>query len=222
MYSFAPRMRILNGFLQAVTGLHDLAVLSGSRRAQRLFRRGERAARATVRVFDTGAWSLYSARGPESSLGYHQLVRGFLHNLCRRTHRWAYCGAARRFGRYLRQPPRIAVAPLRDVRAGRGRTIAFWLSKVSRVTVVVVRRAGRAGRAGVVMRTNLDLARGGHSLRWTPFRAGRYEVVVTAVGLSGPRAQRRVSVRVAPRRHHHKRHRTDRRATIALHRAQGG
>jgi hypothetical protein len=40
MYSFSPGLRILNGNLQAVTGLRDLAVLGRSRAARVLFRRG--------------------------------------------------------------------------------------------------------------------------------------------------------------------------------------
>ena len=38
MYSFDPGLRILNGFLQSVIGLHDVADLTGSTRARRLYR----------------------------------------------------------------------------------------------------------------------------------------------------------------------------------------
>ena len=47
--------------------------------------RGDRAARAALGGFDTGAWSLYSAAGGESTLPYHQLTTGILGELCRRT-----------------------------------------------------------------------------------------------------------------------------------------
>ena len=72
--------------------------------------------------FDTGAWSLYSQSGRESTLGYHQLVGGFLGNLCRRTDVRTYCSAQRRFARYEREPPRIHLArlapPARGARHG--------------------------------------------------------------------------------------------------------
>jgi len=55
MYSFAPTLRILNGELQAVNGLRDAAVLGRSVRALRLVRAGDRAARAALGGFDTGA-----------------------------------------------------------------------------------------------------------------------------------------------------------------------
>ena len=47
--------------------------------------RGDRAARREVAEFDTGAWSLYSERGAESTLNYHALTAGFLGGLCDRV-----------------------------------------------------------------------------------------------------------------------------------------
>ncbi len=195
MYSFAPRLRILNGNLQAVSGLHDMAALTGSRRARRLYRSGERAARAAVRRFDTGAWSLYAAGGPEASLGYHQLVDGFLGDLCERTRRAAYCGAAQRFSRYQREPTRIALRGRTRTRLGRRASIAFALSKRSRVLVEV------RGARGLALRRVLELGRGPHALGWTPRRRGRYEVRIAAQGPSGPRGTLARDVRVtAPAR----------------------
>jgi hypothetical protein len=190
MYSFSPGLRILNGDLQAITGLRDLAVLGRSRSALALFRRGERAARRAVGAFDTGAWSLYSERGRESTLGYHQLVGQFLGNLCRRTDRRAYCAANRRFVRYEHEPPRIGLARLTGLRARRSATLRFSLSKLATVDVRV------SGRRGVTMDRRLSLWRGTHSLAWVPPARGRYRVRVTAQGPSGPRGVRDESVRV--------------------------
>ncbi|MBW3551761.1 MAG: AMP-binding protein [Proteobacteria bacterium] len=50
MYSFAPQLRIYNGELQALIGLRDVARISRSRRAQRLYERGEPGARRSVRA----------------------------------------------------------------------------------------------------------------------------------------------------------------------------
>jgi len=190
MYSFAPGLRILNGDLQAVAGLHEMAALTGSRRARRLFRNGERAARPAVARFDTGAWSLYAAGGRESSLGYHQLVDGFLGDLCERTGRAAYCGAARRFSRYEREPTRIALRGRTRTRLGRPAPIAFALSKRSRVLVEV-----RGGR-GLALRRVIEATRGRHVVGWMPRRRGRYEVRIAAQGPSGPRGVRARAVRV--------------------------
>ncbi len=215
MYSFAPGLRILNGDLQAVTGLHDMAVLTGSRRARRLYRSGERAARRAVAGYDTGAWSLYSADGRESTLGYHRLVDGFLRNLCRRTRRGAYCGAARRFTRYEREPTRIALRPTGRRRAGRVVPLAFTLSKQSWVTLEV------RGARGLALRRVLHLTRGLHVVPWRPSRRGGYRLRVAAQGVSGPLGVRADGLRVlaAPRSRAERRARAARRAR-ALRRAR--
>ena len=67
MYSFAPALQILNGELQAINGLRDAAVLAGAKPGASS-RSGDRAARRVLPRFDTGAWSLYSAGGRESTL----------------------------------------------------------------------------------------------------------------------------------------------------------
>jgi len=190
MYSFSPGLRILNGDLQAITGLRDLARLGGSRQARVLYRLGERAARRAVRGFDTGAWSLYSEQGRESTLGYHQLVGRFLGNLCRRTGGRTYCSAERRFARYEREPPRIALARTRGLHARRAAGVRFTLSKLATVAVHVT------SRRGVTMSRRLSLPRGSHTLPWTPPRRGRYRVRVEAWGPSGPSGVRADVVRV--------------------------
>ncbi|HYH57659.1 MAG TPA: D-glucuronyl C5-epimerase family protein [Thermoleophilaceae bacterium] len=101
LYSFDPRLRILNGFLQAVTGLHDYARASDDRRARRLWRAGDRRARREVPRYDTGNWSYYALPNKNlSTWSYHVLVTEFLQNLCERLGARVYCKTARRFNRY--------------------------------------------------------------------------------------------------------------------------
>jgi hypothetical protein len=195
MYSFDPSLRILNGELQAVIGLRDTATLLGSGRAWGLYARGERVARRAVRAFDTGAWSLYSQNGRESTLGYHRLLDGFLDGLCRRTHVPVYCATGKRFARYVGEPPRVQVARLAGARVRRPAAITFSLSKVSRVNVVVW------GRRGIELRRSLQLARGRHSLRWVPELRGRHRLRIVATGPAGTVAvvKRTLRARPAPR-----------------------
>jgi hypothetical protein len=189
MYSFMPGLRILNGELQAVIGLRDTATLLHSRRARRLYLRGERVARRAVGAFDTGAWSLYSERGRESTLGYHRLVGDFLGGLCRRTGVRTYCATGRRFARYVREPPRVHVEALRGVRVRQATAIEFSLSKISRVSVRVW------GRRGLELRRDLRLARGRHSVRWVPGWRGRHRLRIVATGPAGTRSVLRRTVR---------------------------
>ena len=93
-YSFAPDLRVLNGFVQSLVGLHDYARLVRRPARHGAVRGGRAAARAhEVPTYDTGAWSLYS-RGSvtrESDLSYHDLLQDFLDGLCNRTSEPVYC-----------------------------------------------------------------------------------------------------------------------------------
>jgi hypothetical protein len=90
-----------------------------------------------------------------------------------------YCATADHFTAYLTQPPQIA---LRDSRPRQGRPAAvnFMLSKVSTVTVTLIR-----GGALAFLRT-MQLGHGYHSFGWgRPQKAGPYAVRVRAVDLAG-------------------------------------
>ena len=180
MYSFSPGLRIFNGELQAVSGLGELASLFPDRRALRLFRRGERGARAMVEASDTGAWSLYSYAGREATLSYHQLIEEFLGDMCDRTDRATYCDAERRFARYEREPTRIGIAPLQRLRARHTTTVRFRISKISSVKVRLY------DREGLAFSREMTLPYGTHQVGWTPLKRGRYRVRIEAQGPSGP------------------------------------
>ena len=186
LYSSHAGLDVLNGQLQAVIGLHEVARLLGSDRAATLWRDAEAAARASLGAFDTGAWSLYSRSGRESTLGYHRLVRRFLERLCRRTGRAPYCDAAQRFRRYERTPPRVSVAVAGRPRAASAAGFAVTLDKGSRVTV-------RAGSRRVF---DGWLERGAHRLRWVPARRGQATLTASATGPEGLSSSARDTVRV--------------------------
>lgn len=195
MYSTQPSQRVLNGHLQAITGLRDAARLGAGRRAWRAFHRGDRAARAALGSFDTGAWALYSAGGREANLNYFLLMRDQLAGLCARTSARTYCRGDERFARYLREPPRIRLFVGTRLRPRRPARVRFTLSKISTVTVAVAARRGR------LLVRRLQLPRGVHTVGWWPPRRGRYRVTVSAVGLSGHRAARSRTVVVRARHH---------------------
>jgi hypothetical protein len=191
LYSFSPSHRVLNGGLQAVLGLRDTGALLHSKRARRLFRAGDRAARRELADYDTGAWSLYSERGAESTLSYHSLTAGFLAGLCDRTGAKAYCRVSQRFSRYEREPTRIGLDRLKGTRWDRPRRVRFTLSKVSSVKVRVWGTRGMS-----VSRDFAKLPRGTHSFAWRPPGRGRYRVRIEAKGPSGPVGVEQRTVRV--------------------------
>lgn len=184
-YSFAPHLRILNGFVQSLVGLYDFGRLAHDATAQKLFTYGERAARREVPRFDTGSWSLYS-RGTdthESDLNYHRVLIDFLTSLCDRTDEPTYCDAVTSFQHDLKTPPALRLLT-RRLRAGQAGRLRFRLSKVSRVTVQL-RRGGKLALSRTVL-----LGHGTHSLTVVPPRSTRaYDVTLRATDLADNAAQ---------------------------------
>ena len=197
-YSFEPKLRILNGFIQSLVGLYDYGRLAADDRAKQLFATGEARALQEVPTYDTGAWSLYS-RGSvkhESDLGYHVLLRDFLDNLCTRTGEVTFCEASEHFTDYLTQPPVAGIQTTR-LRGGKYGRIKMSLSKISGVTLTI-----RRGDKLVHTRYVGALSYGRHTLGWeVPRKKGDYTVSLSVRDLAGNPASVSGDVEVlAPRK----------------------
>jgi hypothetical protein len=186
LYSF-DRTPVLNAQLQAALSIGDYATISGSGAVAALADRLTAAARKLLPRFDTGYWSLYSLRGDESPLDYHDYVIGLLRKLATRTGDAAWQEAADRFETYESEPPVVrlrAAPPTVYPRPADGfrdeAPIRFWLSKASTVTLVV------GGQ-----RITASFPRGENTFSWDPGSAGpgTYHPYLTAVGPGGPRAE---------------------------------
>jgi hypothetical protein len=182
-YSFWPSLRIINGFIQSLVGLYDVAQITGDPRAAQLFADGDATARKEIGTFDTGAWSYYS-RGAitrESDLSYHTLLRDFLTNLCERTDAAPYCDAEANFTEYLTIPPELALKTTR-VRGGKPGTLKFTLSKISRTSITVTAPDGKT----VLSVSAGTVGRGTRTVSWTaPRKKGIYTVRIAATDLAG-------------------------------------
>ena len=209
IYSFAPGLRVLNAFTQAVNGLHDFALLANDAEGRAMFAAGEAQLRAELPAFDTGSWSRYSLQR-ESDLGYHKLARDFLRNLCARLTEDAtrpapgaaaaptggavpvagqaaapvldpapYCATAQRFTTYLHTPPVVSLVT-RRARAGKPASLRIAVSKPAYVKLAVL----RANRTVAVL--GARVASGRRSLRWRrPLAGAGYEVLLRATDLAG-------------------------------------
>jgi hypothetical protein len=193
IYSFAPNLRVLNGFIQSLVGLFDYARLSKDPEGTERFMAAEPEARREVPLYDTGAWSLYS-RGSstrESNLSYHDLLEGFLANLCERTDTPIYCTTAEHFETYKTVPPELEVKSKR-LRGGRYGRVPFELSKISTVTLQIAR-----GARTVEARPFGAVGYGKRTFGWqVPKRPGTYTVTLTARDLAGNATSDTTTVRV--------------------------
>jgi len=176
-YSFAPHTYIINAFLQTLIGLYDYAKVSDDPEAQSLFAAGNREAQAELPSYDTGAWSLYQP-GIEDDLSYHELVTGFLQELCSRTHATVYCVTAQHFQAYLHTPPQLTQLTL-AVRARRPFDLRFRLSKISHVGIVVLHGDD------TVLATSADFPYGVDEFAVPALKKGTYTVHLAATDLAG-------------------------------------
>lgn len=177
-YSFAPRPDIINAFLQTLIGLYDYAQISGDQTAQSLFAAGDAQALAEVPRFDTGAWSLYQP-GVEDSLPYHQLVTGFLSQLCQRTAAPVYCTTASDFNADLTTLPTLSLLGA-SARVGHSFSLRYRLSKHSHVGVVLLRDGQ------TVFLTSASFGYGVQSFQIPGLRKpGTYTVHLAATDLAG-------------------------------------
>ena len=176
-YTFAPNLSIINAFLQTLIGLYDYGHVSGSTAAQSLFAQGNAEAMAELPSFNTGAWSLYQP-GVEDDLSYHELVTGFLHQLCTMTAAPIYCTTAQQFTADLTTPP--VLADLTTTAKPRASfSLRFRLSKVSHVGIVVTRGSS------TVFSTSASFGYGVRTFTIPAEQAGTYSVRLAATDLAG-------------------------------------
>jgi hypothetical protein len=189
-YTFAPSTDIINAFLQTLIGLYDFAQVSHNATASALFAAGDAQAQAELPAFDTGAWSLYQP-GIEDTLSYHQLVTGFLQQLCTRTQAPVYCTTAQHFQAYLTTPPTLAQLTAKARNRG-AFAMRFRLSKISRVGVTVTDDADRT-----VYATSASFSHGTHSFTIPRIRkTGTYGIVLAATDLAGNFARMTGNLRI--------------------------
>lgn len=177
-YTFTPQTKIINAFLQTLIGLYDFARVSGNPTAAHLFAKGNAEAMAEVPGFDTGAWSLYQP-GIEDDLSYHQLVTGFLSQLCTLVGAPVYCTTAQHFQTYETTPPVLTQLTGRAT-TRQPLTLTFRLSKYSHVGLVVSQGTHQ------VFATSASFPYGVDRFSVPAIRSpGAYTVVLAATDLAG-------------------------------------
>ena len=184
-YSFAPKLDIINAFLQTLIGLDSYAQVSGNQTAQRLFSGGNAQAQSELPAFNTGAWSLYQP-GLEDDLSYHELVTGFAKNLCATTKAPVYCNTATAFQADLKTPP-VLTQLTQVARSGKPFSLHFKLSKVSRVGIVVASRGGKPSARPAVY-TSAQYPHGTDAIKVAKLKPGTYSVQLSATDLAGNHA----------------------------------
>jgi hypothetical protein len=173
-YSFAPRLYVMNAFLQAIIGLYDYAQITHDPTADRLWRVAEPEARRQLPANDTGDWSTYSYHGRESTPEYYDLLMEFADSLCSRLHTDVYCTTAKNFHRYITAPAKLTLLGPATASKGQPTSVRFSVDKLSAVQIVITQDG----------KTSLDktatFRRGQGSFTWKPGATGTYDVSLAA------------------------------------------
>ena len=194
LYSFdaAP---VLNAQLQTIVSLQDYAQITNDTNAAGLAAQLQSTAEALLPQFDTGYWSLYSLKGKEAPLSYHDYVVTLLRRLATRSQDTTWSDYADKFHSYEQQPPILNLsaastpnpaAPVviyPDPQDGYldNTTYTFWLSKLSTVTL----------HAGPGHTATFTMSHGTRSITWWPGRRapGTYYPYLTVVDPAGNTAK---------------------------------
>ena len=149
IYSFAPDLRVLNGFLQSLIGLYDYARLDRRPARTALFAAGERAGapRGPGRTTPArGRCTRAGALSASPTSATTTCCRDFLANLCKRTETAVYCDDRRALRAYKSQPPVVAV---RDARCAAAPGRVRSRSRRSRSVDLRIRAAARSSSRAV-------------------------------------------------------------------------
>ena len=174
-YSFAPRLFVMNAFLQAVTGLYDYWVITKDPTANRLWRAAEPEARAQLPYNDTGDWSTYSFRGRESTREYYDLLLELTSGMCSRFHTDVYCNTTRNFRNYISKPATLGLLGPTTVTQGQETQVRFSVDKLSAVQIVITHENGKTS-----LNKTATFRRGQGSFTWKPGASGTYTVSLSA------------------------------------------
>ena len=175
---------VLNAQLQSAISIGDYASLTGDSGAADYANRLLQTAKTMLPRFDTGHWSRYSL-GVESSLHYQDFVIGLLKTLAKRTGDTTWGDAAGRFALYETEPPLMTgptvtrlVYPRPEDGVRDALVVRFWLSKLSKVAIVVDGKAV----------DGYTWSGGWHEFRWTPraLAPGTYPVRLVASSTGNP------------------------------------
>jgi hypothetical protein len=195
LYGF-DRELVLNAQLQTILSLAEYGRTAGDPGAALLAQRMTVAARGLLWRFDTGDWSRYELGGGYAKQDYQVYVTTLLGKLAKQTQDPFWQDAAERFTNYTYEPPQVTQPDPPPAAVAYPQPLDGWLDTIEIPLTLSKRASVTLAVAGQVL-TWSRLARGAHTLTWTPgpdVQPGAYSVTVQATDFTG----RRATFRLAP------------------------
>jgi D-glucuronyl C5-epimerase C-terminus len=194
LYVFAPSYRVLNGHLQALLSMNDLADATGDEGFADAFNRGVATTKAVLSKYDTGGWGRY-AIGEDAPVKYMTLMATQLKDLGKITGDPAFTDMGNKFTADLRTPPIITgpVKPPKPLKLKKfKRQKPFIKLRIVRdkpvtLTLRVFTKKGKSAGVGPFV---ISVASGASLIKLTlPAKAGHYSIRADAKDWAGNRVK---------------------------------
>lgn len=193
LYVSLPGYRVLNGHLQTVLAMGDLADATGDDAFAAAFDQGVAATRAVLPAYDTGGWGRY-APGEDAPVKYMTLMSSQLRDLGAETGDAAFTAMGDAFALDLKTPPVITgptakVKPVSARKTGGKPFVKLPITRDKPVTLTIrVTRVG--GRPSGLGPFKTSVASGRSRVRIPlPAKPGMYAIRADARDWAGNRVQ---------------------------------
>ena len=190
LYVFAPSYRVLNGHMQAVLSMNDLADATGDDGFADAFSRGVATTKAVLPTYDTGGWGRY-AIGEDAPVKYMTLMATQLKELGQITGDPAFTDMGNKFTADLTTPPVIAgpaepPKPLKLKKFKRQKPfikLRIVRDKPVTLTLRIFTKKGKSAGVGPFV---ISVSSGASRIKLNlPTKAGRYSIRADAKDWAG-------------------------------------
>ena len=154
LYVSLPNYRVLNGHLQTVLAMGELADATGDDAFASAFDQGVAATRTVLPTYDTGGWGLY-APGEDAPVKYMTLMASQLRDLGATTGDASFTAMGDKFAQDLKTPPVIAgpTKKVKPISARKFKDKPFVKLLITRdkpvtLTIRVTRKGGKPSGIG--------------------------------------------------------------------------
>ncbi len=190
LYVFAPSYRVLNGHMQAVLSMNDLADATGDDGFTDAFSRGVATTKAVLPTYDTGGWGRY-AIGEDAPVKYMTLMATQLKELGQITGDPAFTDMGNKFTADLTTPPVITgpatpPKPLKLKKFKRQKPfikLRIVRDKPVTLTLRIFTKKGKSAGVGPFV---ISVSSGASRIKLNlPTKAGRYSIRADAKDWAG-------------------------------------
>ena len=190
LYVFAPSYRVLNGHMQAVLSMNDLADATGDDGFADAFSRGVATTKAVLPTYDTGGWGRY-AIGEDAPVKYMTLMATQLKELGQITGDPAFTDMGNKFTADLTTPPVITgpatpPKPLKLKKFKRQKPfikLRIVRDKPVTLTLRIFTKKGKSAGVGPFV---ISVSSGASRIKLNlPTKAGRYSIRADAKDWAG-------------------------------------